>query len=140
MREAAIQIEQVSKSFQGREVLKNISCELNWGQVYGIVGNNGSGKTVLMKCICGLLPYDEGSIRVNGKKIGKDVDFPEDMGMIIESPGFLPGLTAVSYTHLRAHETLANLVCRLLLEKIFFNDTATTEIYTLHIVGSVRCV
>lgn len=72
-------------------MLKNISCELNWGQVYGIVGNNGSGKTVLMKCICGLLPYDEGSIRVNGKKIGKDVDFPEDMGMIIESPGFLPG-------------------------------------------------
>lgn len=88
MREAAIQIEQVSKSFQERKVLKNISCELNWGQVYGIVGNNGSGKTVLMKCICGLLPYDEGSIRVNGKKIGKDVDFPEDMGMIIESADF----------------------------------------------------
>lgn len=95
MREAAIQIEQVSKSFQGRKVLKNISCELNWGQVYGIVGNNGSGKTVLMKCICGLLPYDEGSIRVAGKKIGKDVDFPEDMGMIIESPGFLPGMTGI---------------------------------------------
>ena len=50
------------------------------------------------------------------------------------------GTRTVSYTHLRAHETLANLVCRLLLEKIFFNDTATTEIYTLHIVGSVRCV
>lgn len=95
MREAAIQIEQVSKSIQERKVLKNISCELNWGQVYGIVGNNGSGKTVLMKCICGLLPYDEGSIRVNGKKIGKDVDFPEDMGMIIESPGFLPGMTGI---------------------------------------------
>ena len=95
MREAAIQIGQVSKSVQGRKVLKNISCELNWGQVYGIVGNNGSGKTVLMKCICGLLPYDEGSIRVAGKKIGKDVDFPEDMGMIIESPGFLPGMTGI---------------------------------------------
>ena len=54
------------------------------------------------------------------------------------SPGF--GIEAVSYTHLRAHETLRHLVCRLLLEKIFFNDTATTEIYTLHIVGSVRCV
>ena len=53
---------------------------------------------------------------------------------------FLELYYAVSYTHLRAHETLANLVCRLLLEKIFFNDTATTEIYTLHIVGSVRCV
>ena len=48
-----------------------------------------------MKCICGLLPYDEGSIRVAGKKIGKDVDFPEDMGMIIESPGFLPGMTGI---------------------------------------------
>ena len=47
---------------------------------------------------------------------------------------------SVSYTHLRAHETEADLVCRLLLEKNFFNDTATTEIYTLHIVGSVRCV
>ena len=46
----------------------------------------------------------------------------------------------VSYTHLRAHETRSNLVCRLLLEKIFFNDTATTEIYTRKIVGSVRCV
>ena len=47
---------------------------------------------------------------------------------------------SVSYTHLRAHETRSNLVCRLLLEKIFFNDTATTEIYTRKIVGSVRCV
>ena len=47
---------------------------------------------------------------------------------------------AVSYTHLRAHETRGNLVCRLLLEKNFFNDTATTEIYTRKIVGSVRCV
>ena len=47
---------------------------------------------------------------------------------------------AVSYTHLRAHETQDNLVCRLLLEKNFFNDTATTEIYTMAVVGSVRCV
>ena len=58
----------------------------------------------------------------------------------------LPGMNRerfkqpVSYTHLRAHETRSNLVCRLLLEKIFFNDTATTEIYTRKIVGSVRCV
>ena len=61
----------------------------------------------------------------------------KDAGVELE---IVPVVKAVSYTHLRAHETLANLVCRLLLEKIFFNDTATTEIYTLHIVGSVRCV
>ena len=52
----------------------------------------------------------------------------------------LKEIKAVSYTHLRAHETRHDLVCRLLLEKIFFNDTATTEIYTLSVVGSVRCV
>ena len=51
-----------------------------------------------------------------------------------------PANEPVSYTHLRAHETRGNLVCRLLLEKNFFNDTATTEIYTRKIVGSVRCV
>lgn len=95
MNKVAIQIEHVSKSFQGRKVLKDISCNLNWGQVYGIVGNNGSGKTVLMKCICGLLHYDEGKILVDGKKIGKDIDFPEQLGMIIESPGFLPGMTGI---------------------------------------------
>ena len=64
----------------------------------------------------------------------------EDTLLFVEQWENLDILKAVSYTHLRAHETLANLVCRLLLEKIFFNDTATTEIYTLHIVGSVRCV
>ena len=57
----------------------------------------------------------------------------------VEDPE-LPESKAVSYTHLRAHETRGNLVCRLLLEKNFFNDTATTEIYTRKIVGSVRCV
>ena len=93
MREAAIQIEQVSKSFQGRKVLKNISCELNWGQVYGIVGNNGSGKTVLMKCICGFMLPDSGKIYVGGQQVGRDCDFPDSLGIIIETPGFLPYLT-----------------------------------------------
>lgn len=58
------------------------------GKVYGIVGNNGSGKTVLMKCICGFLPVTSGSIRVGGKYIGRDTDFPESLGLIIETPGF----------------------------------------------------
>ena len=90
-----IKLDHVSKKFSEEQVLKDVCFEFQEGKIYGIVGNNGSGKTVLMKCICGLLPYDEGSIRVAGKKIGKDVDFPEDMGMIIESPGFLPGMTGI---------------------------------------------
>lgn len=63
------------------------------GKIYGIVGNNGSGKTVLMKCICGFLRPTKGRIFVNYKEIGRDVDFPEDIGVIIETPGFLPNLT-----------------------------------------------
>ena len=90
-----IQVKSLYKSFEGKDVLVDINATFNNGKTNLIIGQSGSGKTVLMKCICGLLPYDEGSIRVNGKKIGKDVDFPEDMGMIIESPGFLPGMTGI---------------------------------------------
>lgn len=88
-----IQIDQVSKSFGAEEVLHSVSFSFKEGYIYGIVGNNGSGKTVLMKCICGFLVPDSGKIIVNHKQIGKDTDFPEDVGLIIETPGFLPNLT-----------------------------------------------
>lgn len=55
-----------------------------------MVGRNGSGKTMLIKCICGFVRPTEGEIIVDGKKIGKDIDFPNDMGYIIETPGFIP--------------------------------------------------
>ena len=90
-----IEVKSLYKSFEGKDVLVDINAIFDNGKTNLIIGQSGSGKTVLMKCICGLLPYDEGSIRVAGKKIGKDVDFPEDMGMIIESPGFLPGMTGI---------------------------------------------
>ena len=72
------------------------------GRIYGIVGNNGSGKTVLMKCICGFLIPDSGEITVNYKRIGKDMDFPQDTGIIIETPGFLPNLTGMRNLELLA--------------------------------------
>ena len=56
-----IKLDHVSKKFSEEQVLKDVCFEFQEGKIYGIVGNNGSGKTVLMKCICGLLPYDEGS-------------------------------------------------------------------------------
>ena len=76
-------------------MLYDINISMERGKVYGFAGNNGSGKTVLMKCICGFLPVTEGSIRVNGKVVGKEVDFPESLGVIIETPGFLTNLTGV---------------------------------------------
>lgn len=88
-----IEIENVSKSFGEEQVLKSVSHTFDRGRIHGIVGNNGSGKTVLMKCICGFLRPDTGKILVNGVQIGKDRDFPEDIGIIIETPGFLPHLS-----------------------------------------------
>ncbi len=95
MRDIAIQIKNVSKSFGQECVLKQITRTFETGMIHGIVGNNGSGKTVLMKCICGFLLPDEGEIIVNGKRVGKEVDFPPDMGVIIETPGFLPQLSGM---------------------------------------------
>lgn len=91
----AISVQNVSKDFGQEHVLKSVSREFEKGKIHGIVGNNGSGKTVLMKCICGFLIPTEGTVIVNGKRVGKDVDFPPDLGIIIETPGFLPNLTGV---------------------------------------------
>ena len=94
MAEPCVEIEGVTKRFGEDLVLKKVDLILERGKVYGIVGNNGSGKTVLMKCICGFLPPTAGTIRVFGKRIGVDRDFPESLGLIIETPGFLPGYSA----------------------------------------------
>ena len=82
--------EGISKSFGKQAILDHISVDFEKGKVYGITGRNGSGKTVFLKILCGLLPPNQGTVRVNGKTIGKDIDFPESVGAIIESPGFLP--------------------------------------------------
>lgn len=100
--EAAIKIENLHKSFGKEEILRGINREFEAGRIHGIVGNNGSGKTVMMKCICGFLRPDEGHVLINGKEVGKDMDFPCDMGIIIETPGFLPGATGLKNLKLLA--------------------------------------
>ncbi|MCI8513584.1 MAG: ABC transporter ATP-binding protein [Lachnospiraceae bacterium] len=89
-----ISVEHVSKSFGERKVLKDVCVEFEKGQIYGIVGRNGSGKSMLLKCICGFVAPTEGEVTVNGKRVGKEVDFPEEIGFIIETPGFLPQYSA----------------------------------------------
>lgn len=88
-KEYAIIVENVVKQFGEERVLKNVSHAFEKGKVHGIIGNNGSGKTVMFKCICGFMQPTEGRILVRGREIGKDVDFPEHIGIIIETPGFL---------------------------------------------------
>lgn len=93
MRDIAISVQNVSKDFGQERVLNSVSRDFEKGKIHGIVGNNGSGKTVLMKCICGFLIPTEGTVTVNGKRVGRDVDFPPGLGLIIETPGFLPNLS-----------------------------------------------
>ena len=88
-----IKIENYSKKIKDTVVLENINMVLNDGMIYGIQGENGSGKTMLMRGICGLIKGSEGSINIDGKVIGKDISFPEDIGVLIENPSFIPKYT-----------------------------------------------
>ena len=91
----AIEVKELCKSFGQEQVLKNVNLTLETGKIHGIIGRNGSGKTVLMKCICGFLRPTSGQATVFGKVIGKDCDFAHDTGMLIETPGFLPHETGL---------------------------------------------
>lgn len=90
-----IEIKNVTKNFGVTKVLDDITMKLEQGKIYGLVGRNGSGKTVLMKHICGFIIPTEGYIEVDGKRLWRDIEMPENLGVIIENPGFLPDYSGV---------------------------------------------
>ena len=89
MGQEIIRVENASKSFRGHTVLKKVSLTCEVGNIYGIIGYNGSGKTVLFKSICGLYRLDEGEIWIGDKKMKRDIDMLTEAGIIIEEPSFL---------------------------------------------------
>ena len=93
---SAVRLINVTKSFRKERVLKGITHSFEQGKIHGIMGFNGSGKTVMFKCICGFLRPHSGEVIVQGRRIGKDGDFPRSVGMIIENPGFLPHVSGFS--------------------------------------------
>lgn len=90
MDEKVIELKEISKRFGEETVLKTVSISFEKGKIYGLVGRNGSGKTVLLKIICGFLKPDTGTVSINGTVLGKKQEFPENVGILIEKPGFLP--------------------------------------------------
>ena len=80
----------LSVKIKKAKILQNIDVCFSAGKIHGLIGRNGSGKTMLMKCICGFIRPTSGTVTVAGKQIGKDCDFPESVGIIIETPGFIP--------------------------------------------------
>lgn len=92
--DTAIRIENLNKSFSNQQVLKNVSMSVEKGSICGLIGRNGSGKTVLMKCICGFLKPDNGKIFLRGKRMQGEKSIIGNMGIIIEVPGFFEDETA----------------------------------------------
>lgn len=86
----SITVNDLSLTLGKTEILKHIAINFEEGKIHGLIGRNGSGKTMLMKCICGFIKPTSGVIIVDTKRVGKDIDFPDDMGIIIETPGFIP--------------------------------------------------
>lgn len=113
-------VEHVYKSFGKEDVLVDVNLTISPGSIVGVVGNNGCGKTVLMKCICGFMKPDRGIIHVGGKRVGKDCDFPDSLGIIIETPGFIPDMSG--YRNLKTLASLKGLIgkkeIKAVLEKV----------------------
>lgn len=88
-----IKIVNVTKKFGENKVLDDVNLIFEPGKIYGIQGKNGSGKTMLMRAISGLLSLTEGEVEVFGEVIGVDRDFPKSAGILIEHPGLLPEIS-----------------------------------------------
>lgn len=103
-----IEINNISKKIGHAEILKNINLTFEGGKIYGLRGKNGSGKTMLMRAISGLIGITEGQILINGKELGKDISFPESIGVLIENPSFIDSFSG--YRNLKALADLNQLI------------------------------
>lgn len=101
----AVHVRNVTKTIKGVKVLDDISIDIPSGSVTGLRGINGSGKTMLMRAVCGLIGLDDGSIEVDGKRVGVDVDSPPSVGLLIENPGFIDGFSGFDNLWLLAQLT-----------------------------------
>ena len=90
-----IKVENITKIIKSSTVLKDINLEFHSGKIYGIVGKNGSGKTMLLRVIAGLIKPTKGTVFIDGKMLHKDISFPPEMGIIIEKPELLEQLSGL---------------------------------------------
>lgn len=87
-----IEVKNLYKYINDKLILENINLSLDDGKVYGFVGRNGSGKTMLFRAICGLITYQKGEIYIDGKKKNNN-EIPQSIGLLLENPSFLNGLS-----------------------------------------------
>lgn len=99
-----IEIENYTKIIKGVTILDNVSLTFETGKCYGLKGKNGSGKTMLMRAVCGLIHPTKGQVIIDGEVLGKDMSFPKSVGVLIENPAFI-----ANYTGLKNLELLASI-------------------------------
>ena len=97
-----IEVNGLGKTIRGSRILNNISFTLESGHIYGFVGKNGSGKTMLLRAITGLIVPTEGTIQIDGKILHKDISFPPKVGLLIEKPEFLGYMSGLNNLRLLA--------------------------------------
>ena len=112
-------VKSATKYIKKALILDDVDIQLTGGKIYGLKGPNGSGKTMLMRLLCGLIRPTSGEVWIDGKKLGKDMDFPESVGLLIENPAFLPNYTGYENLELLAQirgKIGAEEICQSLLE------------------------
>ena len=105
-----IVVNEVSKSIYGVPIINSVSMTLVSGNVYGFQGINGSGKTMLMRLICGLIYPTKGEIVIDGKRLGKEITFPQSVGLLLENPAFLDSYTG--FENLEMLASIKNIITR----------------------------
>lgn len=112
-------VKSATKYIKKALILDDVNIQLTGGKIYGLKGPNGSGKTMLMRLLSGLIRPTSGEVWIDGKKLGKDMDFPESVGLLIENPAFLPNYTGYENLELLAQirgKIGAEEICQSLLE------------------------
>ena len=112
-------VKSATKYIKKALILDDVNIQLTGGKIYGLKGPNGSGKTMLMRLLCGLIRPTSGEVWIDGKKLGKDMDFPESVGLLIENPAVLPNYTGYENLELLAQirgKIGAEQICQSLLE------------------------
>lgn len=131
-----IEINHYTKILHRKTVLNNISLSFQKGHIYGLRGINGSGKTMLIRAICGLIYPTNGYVAINGEVLGKDISFPRSIGALIESPAFLPNYSG--FDNLKMLTSIKNRTNKNDIESILHEvglDSAERKAYRKYSLG-----
>ena len=132
-----IELKHVSKTIHKNEVLHDISFMMESGKIYGFQGGNGSGKTMLMRIIIGLIHPTNGSVEINGKVLGRELEFPESIGFLLENPAFLDRYSGYSNLKLLAEiqNNISDAEIKEVLSLVGLNEEASKKKYRKYSLG-----